>query len=98
MEIIYDTSRIRLTVASLTLTALVFFMSGCDKTRKGVVGGAAVGGGTGAVVGYGAAAAGSKGAGAAVGGVVGAIAGGIIGGALADSSEKKADKKKKAKK
>jgi hypothetical protein len=93
MERIYDTSRIRLTFAALTLTALVFFMSGCKK-REGVVGDAAVGAGTGAVVGYGAAAAGSKGAGAAVGGVAGLVIGSIIGGALADSSEKKADKKK----
>ena len=68
---------------------LALVPGGCasmSNTDKGVVGGGAVGAGTGAVVGH---ALGHTGAGAVIGGVVGAVTGGVIGNHM-DENERQA--------
>src|SRR5262245_12717133 len=68
----------------------VLLSGGCasmSNTDKGVLGGGAIGAGTGALIGS---ATGHTGLGAAVGGVVGAVSGGLIGNGI-DRAEHKAD-------
>ena len=75
-------SRIKGPLAVIALAALL--LAGCSgqplSTReKGILGGGALGAGTGAIVG---AAVGAPGAGAAIGGGLGALAGGVVGNEL----------------
>jgi hypothetical protein len=69
--------------------ALTCGCASMNNTEKGVVGGGAIGAGTGALVGH---ALGHTGGGALIGAGVGALSGGLVGNAI-DDSEKKQDAK-----
>ena len=72
----------------LLLFPVLSLLTGCESmshTDKGVLGGGAIGAGTGALIGS---ATGHAGAGAAIGGAVGALSGGLIGNEI-DQSERK---------
>jgi hypothetical protein len=75
--------------AAFLATLLSGGCSSMNNTEKGVLGGGAIGAGTGAIVGH---ALGNTGAGALVGAGVGALSGGLIGNGI-DESEKKTEAK-----
>src|SRR4051794_39751629 len=77
----------RIRVVAVAVLPL-FYLSGCEsmtQTDKGVLGGGAIGAGTGAIVGN---ALGHTGSGAAIGGVVGAVSGGLIGNSIEKTEQR----------
>jgi hypothetical protein len=88
-QAVHGQAALRSGSALLVALALTCGCASMNNTEKGVVGGGAIGAGTGALVGH---ALGHTGGGALIGAGVGALSGGLVGNAI-DESEKKQDAK-----